>query len=149
MTLHLELDGPSQTQLLKAVFFGVWMKNAGKTPEDRDQAMDQLVQTVLGALHAAGERDRVVRDAQGRFTYSPAFEAVLFEQVDEYDDELFWEELVDHLAQRDYWQKNPGKAGKPLEGRLADEAQAGIDREKDKYDKEFEERGVERLRIVR
>jgi hypothetical protein len=149
MKITIDFENENLTQLLKATFFGAWMKNATKVPEDRDAAMDQFVQYVLGTAWNAGEKTRIAVDAQGRYTYAPDFEEVLFEQVDEYDDEVFWDELVDHLAQRDYWAKNPSKIGKPLEGKALEEAQAGIDREKDKYDKEFEDRGVERLRIVR
>jgi len=149
MKISIDFDDANLTQLLKTTFFGAWMKNATKTEEDRDPAMDQFVQFVLGHAYSGGEKTRITVDPQGRYAYAAEFEAVLFEQVDEYDDDVFWDELVDHLAQRDYWVKNPGKVGKPLEGKALEEAQAGIEREKDKYDKEFEDRGVERLRIVR
>jgi len=149
MKITIDFNDNNLTQLLKTTFFGAWMKNATKGEEDRDPTMDDFVQYVLGTAWNAGEKTRIVVDAQGRYAYAPEFEEVLFEQVDEYDDDIFWDELVDHLAQRDYWQKNPGKIGKPLEGKAVEEAQTGIEREKEKYDKEFEDRGVERLRIVR
>ena len=149
MKITIDLENENLTQFLKAVFFASWMKNATKTPEDRDDAMDTFVQYALGTAWNAGEKKRIQVDAQGRYAYTAEFEEVLFEQVDEYDDDIFWDELVDHLAQRDFWAKNPGKIGKPVEGKAAEELQAGIEREKEKYDKEFEDRGVERLRIVR
>ena len=65
------------------------------------------------------------------------------------DREAYISSLNEQLARRDYFQKNPAKIGKDLQGKAADEADAGIEREKEKYDKEFEDRGVERLRIVR
>lgn len=149
MKITLDFSPDQVTQLLKTTFFGAWMKNATKLPEDRDADMDAYVQYVLGSLWTAGEKERIIVDTQGRYAYAPDLESVLFEQVDEYDDDVFWEELIEHLAQRDYWAKNPGKIGKPLEGKLLEEAQTGIEREKTKYDTEFEERGVERLRLVR
>jgi hypothetical protein len=147
--ITIDFSDDNLTQLLKATFFGAWMKNATKTEDERDPAMDGYVQFVLGTAYTAGETLRITVDPQGRYAYAPEFEAVLFEQVDEYDDDVFWDELVDHLAQRDYWAKNPGKIGKALEGKVLEEAQAGIEHEKGKYDKEFEDRGVERLRLVR
>ena len=96
-----------------------------------------------------GKKNRITVDAKGRYDFTPEFAEVLFEQVDEYDGDMFWDELVDQMARRDFYQKNPSKIGKALEGKAAEEAQVGIDREGEKYDKEFEEHGVERLRIVR
>ena len=149
MKITIDFENENFTQLLKAVFFGAWMKNATKGEEDRDPAMDSFVQFVLGTAWNAGEKKRIQVDADGQYSYAADFEEVLFEQVDEYDGEIFWDELVDQLARRDFYQKNPSKIGKTLEGKAAEEAEAGIEREKEKYDKEFEERGVERLRIVR
>lgn len=149
MKITMDFDDANLTQLLKVTFFGAWLKNATKGEEDRDPAMDQFVQYVLGTAYNAGEKKRINVDPKGIYTFAPDFEEVLFEQVDEYDGEMFWEEIVDQLARRDWYQKNPSKIGKPLEGKAAEEAEAGIEREKEKYDKEFEERGVERLRIVR
>jgi len=149
MKITIDFENENLTQLLKVTFFGAWMKNATKAPEERDAAIETFVQYVLGMIWNSGEKKRVAVDAQGHYTFAPEFEEVLFEQVDEYDSENFWAELVDQLARRDYFQKNPSKIGKDLEGKAAEEADAAIDREMEKYDKEFEERGVERLRIVR
>jgi len=149
MKITIDFENENLTQLLKCAFFGSWVKNATKAPEDRDAAIDSFVQYVLGTLWTAGETSRITADAQGRYAYSPEFEEVLFEQVDEYDADNFWAELVEQLARRDYFQKNPSKIGKDLQGKTAEEADLGIEREQEKYDKEFEERGVERLRLVR
>jgi hypothetical protein len=88
-------------------------------------------------------------NGEGLFAFAPEFEEVLFEQVDEYDQDIFWDELTDQLARRDYYQKNPSRIGKVPEGKAAEDLVTAIEREKEKFDKEFEERGVERLRIVR
>lgn len=149
MKISIDFDDANLTQLLKTTFFGAWMKNATKGEEDRDPAMDQFVQYVLGMAYNGGEKKRITVNAQGQYAFAADFEEVLFEQVDEYDGDIFWDEIVDQLARRDWYQKNPSKIGKALEGKAAEEAEAGIDREKEKYDKEFEDRGVERLRIVR
>jgi len=149
MKISIDFENENLTQLLKVAFFGAWMKNASKGPDERDAATETFVQYVLGTVWNAGDKKRIAVDAQGQYTFAPEFEEVLFEQVDEYDSENFWTELVDQLARRDYFQKNPSKIGKELEGKAAEEADAGIEREMEKYDKEFEERGVERLRIVR
>ena len=149
MKITIDFEKENLTQLLKAVFFGSWVKNATKSDEDRDAAMDSFEQYVLGTAWNAGEKTRIQVDSDGTYTFAPDFAEVLFEQVDEYDGDIFWDELVDQLARRDYFAKNPAKIGKPLEGKAAEEAEIGIEREKEKFDKEFEERGVERLRIVR
>lgn len=149
MRITIDFESENLTQLLKAVFFGAWVKNATKGDDERDTAMDSFVQYVLGSVWNAGEKTRVTVSAEGRYDFASDFTEVLLEQVDEYDNDVFWDELVDQLARRDYFQKNPSKVGKPLEGKAAAEAGVGIDRESEKYDKEFEERGVERLRIVR
>ena len=149
MKITIDFEKENLTQLLKTTFFGAWVKNATKAEGDRDQAMDSFVQFVLGSAWNAGEKTRITADAQGRYSFAADFEEVLFEQIDEYDGDMFWDELVDQLARRDFYQKNPSKINKPVEGKAGEEIQTGIDRESEKYDKEFEERGVERLRLVK
>jgi hypothetical protein len=149
MKTTIEFDDANLTQLLKTVFFGAWMKNATKTAEERDPSMDSFVQYVLGMAWNSGEKARIRVNDEGLYAFAPDLEDVLFEQVDEYDQDIFWDELTDQLARRDYYQKNPSKIGKVPEGKAAEDLVTAIEREQDKYDKEFEERGVERLRIVR
>ena len=149
MKITMDFEGENLTQLLKATFFASWLKNSTKGEEDRDVALDTFGQYVLGVAWNAGEKTRIQVSSDGFYTLTADLEDLLLEQIDEYDNEVFWDELVDQLARRDWYQKNPSKIGKPLEGKAADEAAAGIDREGEKYDKEFEDKGVERLRIVR
>ena len=56
MKISIDFEDESLTQLLKCAFFGSWVKNATKSPEDRDPAMDGFVQHVLGAAWKAGTR---------------------------------------------------------------------------------------------
>jgi len=149
MKITIDLENENLTQFLKATFFAFWLKNATKEEAEQDTAMDSFVQYALGTAWNAGEKKRITVSEDGRYDFALEFTEVQLEQVDEYDAEIFWEELVEQLARRDYFQKNPAKIGKDLQGKAADEADAGIEREKEKYDKEFEDRGVERLRIVR
>lgn len=149
MKITVNFENENLTQLLKATFLGSWIKTSMASEDERDPAMESFVQYVLGTAWNAGEKTRITASPEGLYDYAPAFVEVLLEQIEEYEAEVFWDELVEQLAKRDYFQKNPSKIGKTLEGKAADEADAGIDREKDKYDKEFEERGIERLRIVR
>ena len=149
MKITIDFDEKNITQLLKAVHFGGWIVNATKTGEEVDTQAEEFEQYILGCLYNAGEKSRIVASSEGVYDLSPDFDEALYEKIQEYDGDTFWEELVDQLARRDYYQKNPSKIGKPLEGKAAEEAVIGIEREKEKYDKEFEERGVERLRIVR
>lgn len=149
MKVTIEFDDNNITQLLKAVHLGVWVQNATKADEEIDEAANTFEQYILGSLHSAGEKTRIVQSPDGAYALTNEYDEALYEKVSEYDSDTFWDELIDQLARRDYYQKNPAKVGKPLEGKALDEAVAGVDREKAKYDKEFEEFGVERLRLVR
>lgn len=149
MKITIDFDEKNITQLLKAVHLGSWVVNATKTGEDIDTAVEEFEQYILGCLFTAGETSRIKAHPTGEYELTPEFDEALYEKIQEYDSDTFWDELIDQLARRDYYQKNPSKVDKPLEGKVGEEVIVGIEREKEKYDKEFEERGVERLRIVR
>jgi len=149
MKITIDFDEKNLTQLLKAVHFGAWVKNATKVGDEIDAAMEEFEQYVLGTVFNAGEKTRISVDQTGGYDLSPEFDDVLYEQIQEYDDDTFWDSLIHRLAERDWMQKNPGKLNRvETDKDLLDRA-AAIDREKEKYDKEFEDRGVERLRLVR
>lgn len=149
MKITIDFDEKNITQLMKAVHFGGWIANATKSGDEVDTAVEEFEQHILGCLYNAGEKTRIAASSEGEYHLAPDLDEALYEKIQEYDSDTFWEELVDQLARRDYYQKNPSRIGKALEGKAAEETIAGIEREKEKYDKEFEERGVERLRIVR
>lgn len=149
MKITIDFDDNNVTQLLKAVHFGGWVTNATKVGEEVDQRMEAFEQYILGCLYNAGEKTRIVVSPDGRYSLSPEFDETLYETIQDYDSDTFWDELIDQLARRDYYQKNPAKIGKTLTDDQAIAVAGAVDREKEKYDKEFEERGVERLRLVR
>ena len=64
--------------------------------------------------------------------------------IDEFEDETFWEELIDRLADRDLLHLLGDK--KILKMSAEERFMAHHDFE-EKYEKEFEERGIERLGI--
>src|SRR6266403_3599587 len=132
MKITIDFDGKNLTQLLKAAHFGAWMKNATKAGEEVDADMEEFEQYVLGCAFNAGEKTRIKVLPEGGYELTEEFDGLLYEQIQEYDEDIFWELLVDRLAQRDYWQKNPAKAKAAADEseKAISERMAAVEREK-------------------
>ena len=73
-------------------------------------------------------------------------EQEVMEFIEAYEDENFWEELIDKLATRDAIKKF---GVEKLDKMEQYERMKKIWEEEEKYTKEFEEKGIQRLKILK
>lgn len=143
--MTIDLTPAQYTTLLKLVYLGEWMANGIRTEEERDEKVHQAAQNFYSYATEAGAGDRVEYDKLHRH-YSPT--QALDEDPDvmrfreEYDGEIFWEELIERLAMRDFIERygNQQWFGGPVS--KTPELQSGFI---EKYACEFEQNGVENL----
>jgi hypothetical protein len=150
MKLSIEFDNEQIVQLVRSVQLANWVVNATKSPDEQDESMNDFKQYVLAAVFAAGKKDLIHYDKEldGHFL-NGELEEDLQNLIDDYDEDIFWEELVARLADRD-WARKHGSAPVEDEGHDARyERMLQISKEEEKYGEEFEEFGIEHLELVR
>ena len=143
--MTIELTPAQYETLLKLVYLGEWMSNGIRIEEERDGRTAQAAQYFYSYASEAGASTLIEYDAQGR-EYIPTRELEEDTDVtrfrDEYDAEVFWDELVERLSMRDMMQMYGDQqwAGGTLSQQTEQQRQYS-----EKYAVEFEQNGVENL----
>ena len=129
--------------LIEHVFIGNWIINGTKI--ERDETTDDLLNTILSIGKNYNIMGEIEYD-QEHHEYDLPNDKVeeIMDKIQEYEDDTFWEDLVDKLATRDAIEKNGIKKMEELEHY---ERMKKIWDEEQKYVKEFEKNGIENLRI--
>ena len=138
----LRLRGSEYEQLLKTVYLGNWLLTSRQPGGDRDS--EKLESKIFSYASSAGLGKYADYDRETEM-FSPADALHELPEINaaisDYDDETFWEELSDRLAERELEDKATGLVGKERFTALWDAA--------DRYEYEFEENGIENVFIVK
>lgn len=130
--------------LLKAVYMADWMVNAICEPGDEVRELVELKQYLWSLAHRVGLTDVVEFEPRlSQFVATNEFEEALQPSIDDYDDRVFWDGLVDRLADRDF----VGEYGDAVERMDRDERFTKFQAFVDKYESEVDQHGVDRLRV--
>jgi hypothetical protein len=130
--------------LLLMAYLGEWMMNAHKT-DDRNREFDELEHYLMSFAKECGEENSVVHDKELKKYYpTKEFEEMAQEYDDDYDNETFWDELVNRLSERDAIEKYGKERIKEMSG--AERIQSLGERE-DYYSNEFQEHGLDRITL--
>ena len=143
--MKIELTKEQLRSLAKLVFLGNWLANSWRN-EDVVEEFDEVESLVLAAAAKHGLEDYVEFDDEEKAGPSHELEEKMSESVDFYNDNTFWDQLIYRMADRDYLRKYGEEALSELD------TEKGMEREKpllEKYEKEFNEHGVERLEVRR
>jgi hypothetical protein len=143
--MELNLSREQFETLLKAVYLGDWMVNAIRVPGTYVPEFEELEKSLLSLAHEAGFHDAVEfgSSPSERF-FKEEFHEMLQPFIDEYDDESFWDGLVDRLASRDFEETYGDTAKRMGQDERFEKLSAFVD----KYEAEIEEHGVDRLRVM-
>ena len=128
--------------LLKMVYLGNWVVNGIRAPDNSIPEFEELEQFVSAIAHRSGLEDIVDFEPRLR-KFFLALDEKLQPFIDEYDDEAFWDGLVDRLADRDF-AETYGDAATRMG---PEERFEKIGPFVDKYETEIERHGVDRLRV--
>lgn len=143
--MEIKLSRQQFETLLKSVYLGDWMVNAIRTPGSYVPEFEELEQFLLSLAHESDLRDVVEFDPTlSQFFLKEEYHEKLQPFIDEYDDEAFWDGLVDRLADRDF-SETYGDSVKRMD---QEERFGKLSAFVDKYETEFEEYGVDRLRVI-
>jgi len=145
--MNLELDRQELEKLLELAYLGDWMLNGRHDAGDRDKEFEPLLQKLYELAEQEGFGYLIAADEEtGGLKPSPAFDARVdgAEFIAHYDDHVFWDELALRLAERDLESEVGSDAYKAM---LAHEREEKVDEIAANYDREFEKRGLSRLKI--
>lgn len=144
--IQISLDAEQYRELLSVLDTGILIK--GAVLESRGEtldALDELENVVLKAAIGTDAED-FVQKAQGRLLPSDDIMDETEDAIVEYNDDQFWLDLSDRLGQRDFCENADEHILDAIEsngGLLPD----GVRAYYEKYDKEFDKHGLDRLRV--
>ena len=148
---EIELTKDQLLALLKAVYLGNWMANAHRdgSQEYPHREDYEAIEDYIFSYAKQFGFDKYVDDedaAEGRFYPTRDFEerTDVAELHDEYDEESFWDELIDRLGERDFHRHYSQDEIKKMN---RDERFARLNEFIDKWTDEINENGIERMEI--
>jgi hypothetical protein len=132
--------------LLELVYLGNWMANAIRMPGEEITDLSHLEQHLFALARDRGLDDIADLDETlpGAFP-SQALEDRMELYIEEYDDQVFWDQLTDRLAERDMLEEH----GEPAVRAMSQEEYfERRDAYVAKYEEEATNHGIERLRVI-
>lgn len=142
--VEIKLTKAQYKDLVKLVYLGDWMVNSIRT-DDKVDKYEDIKQYIYSFANKGGlSRHIKFHSEHNKFFPTKEFEEDIDEYIDEYDNEVFWDELMHQLAKRDFIRKYGKDAIKEMtwEERLTKEY-IFIE----KYEMEFDGYGIENLEI--
>ncbi len=133
--------------LIKLVYLGNWMINAIRVGDEKIKKYDEIEQYIYSFAKDFG-LEKYIEFSKKYNKFFPARELEEGTDVEqyreEYDNETFWEDLIDRLTRRDFIKKYGEETVKKmsLEERIEKEYPF-----EEKYRNEFEKNGIENLKV--
>ena len=144
--MKIELTKEQLDKLARLVYLGNWMANSWRN-EDVIEEYDEIESLILNEANKHGFSEYSELDeVEKKYVPSHELEEKMAELVDFYNDNTFWDQLIFRMADRDYVRKYGEEAMSELE------TDKGMEREKpllEKYEKEFNEHGLDRIEVRR
>jgi hypothetical protein len=144
--MKIELTKEQLDKLARLVYLGNWMANSWRN-EDVIEEYDEVESLILNEANKHGLSEYSELDeVEKKYVPSHELEEKMTELVDFYNDNTFWDQLIFRMADRDYVRKYGEEAMSELE------TDKGMEREKpllEKYEKEFNEHGLDRIEVRR
>lgn len=134
--------------LIKSVYLGNWLANASRLPDEHIKEYEEAEDYIFSFAKEFGYDRYVDHEPQDGDRYFPTrwFEEETDVETlrEDYDNETFWDEAVDRFGERDFFEKY-GK--EEIEKMDRDERFIKRMECEEKYEKEFEENGIDRMEI--
>lgn len=137
--------------LLKAVYLGNWMANAYRDGSQEDphiQEYEKIEDYIFSLASQFGLEKYVDHEVTDGDRYYPTnfFEETsdVHKLHDEYDEETLWDEMAEHLGERDFFEKYSKEEIRKMS---REEYFMKISECVDFYHEEFEKFGLERIRV--
>jgi len=141
--MKIEFSKSQYKTLVKALFLASWVVNSHKT-EEPDDEFERLEQYVLSQGKFFDLKNVEFDDKHGKYYHDREFEEKTLKHLDEFVDESFWVELIDRLAERDFFR---ALGDSEIRKMSRDERFRKFHEFADPYEAEFAEHGIDKLVI--
>lgn len=145
--MKLELTKEQYRDLLISVVIGTYIRGAVDEQNGKDFRKVEEIEKYLLSVAKDFDSEDLTQNFEGHLMISDNLIEEYHENyIEEYEEDFFWHELTTRLGQRDF-AENATKEEKELVKKNNGWLGEVIDKYYEKYEDEFENRGVERLRI--
>lgn len=145
--MKLELTKEQYRNLLIAVVIGTYVRSAVDDSNGKDFRKAEEIEDYLLAVAKDFESEDLTQNFEGHLMISDDLIEEYHENyIEEYEQDFFWHELTTRLGQRDF-AENSTKEERELVDKNSGWLGVVIDKYYEKYEEEFETRGIERLKI--
>ncbi len=144
--MEIKLTKEQYEDLVKLVYLGNWMINAIRV-HDLVEKFEELEQYIFSFYNEFGLKDYIEYDEEDKRFYPTRkfeMESEAQEYRAEYDNDTFWDNLINRLASRDFVKKYEEHAIKKMTIEEIIEKHNSFAK---KYEEEFEKYGIDRLEI--
>ena len=100
--MKIEFSKTQYKTLVKALFLASWVVNSHKT-EKPDDEFERLEQYILSQGKFFDLKNVEFDEKHGKYYHEMDFEQKTLKHLDEFVNETFWVELIDRLAERDFF----------------------------------------------
>jgi hypothetical protein len=143
--MEIVLTEEEYKNLIEMLYIAEWVINAHNIdPDPSTIKYTTLEQKILSLAKDFGHKELVDYDTKLReyFPSRTVEEGITEKYIEEYDNETFWNELIDRLVDRDMIRNNKAE---DLNKMTIEERLEKEDPLRTKYETEFEENGIENL----
>ena len=141
--MKIEFSKSQYKTLVKALFLASWVVNSHKT-EDLDDEFERLEQYILSQGKFFDLKNVEFDDKHGKYYHDREFEEKTLKHLEEFVDESFWVELIDRLAERDFFN---ALGESEIRKMSRDERFRKFYEFANPYEAEFAEHGIDKLVI--
>lgn len=141
--MKIEFSKTQYKTLVKALFLASWVVNSHKT-EEPDDEFERLEQYILSHGKFFDLKNVEFDDKHGKYYHDREFEEKTLKHLEEFVDESFWVELIDRLAERDFFN---ALGESEIRKMSRDERFRKFYEFADPYEAEFAEHGIDKLVI--
>jgi hypothetical protein len=157
--MKLNLNPKDYRRLLIALYLGDWLLNSYRVEpaSGLGRKCREAITSFLGYAVPGGCADLVDEVTPGAYDFADAVheEPGVAEAIDDYEDESFWRNLVERLAERDFEQlhgrpphlRSEDEDDSEAAGSSADEIE--LERLEARYWREFEKDGIQNLHVLK
>ncbi|MBI3194719.1 MAG: hypothetical protein HYZ34_09690 [Ignavibacteriae bacterium] len=146
--ITITLSKEQYKALLKTVYLGEWLINShAVTDDEMEQDVEDIEQQVYSYAALAGQTEWIeFNESFLKFFPTLDMEIELMDYIEEYNDNNFWDELLDNLATRDLIEKYGEEKVNAMPVKEFSKLHFDLTKQ---YDDEFVAHNLDRLRIIK
>lgn len=141
----IPFDTKKYAALVKTVHLGNWIVNSSRAKGKKLKEYEEIEQYILSFAENTGFGRRVLKDKlEGRFYLSETLEDEAHQHSNRYNDDIFWDTLIELLAVRDL---HENYSLDEIEALSEGEYEAVFSEAAARYEEEFDQYGIDRLSL--